>query len=135
MRIRPNIAATVAVVLLSSSCYSTTRVYSNPSGATVVLDETKNLGTTPLEVEDQVWLWTKHSVTVQKDGYESQTIELKNEGLNLGYLALCVCTLGLLLPIMFASEFPTQYVVQLSAATPQSGSEPLDEQATVTFSE
>lgn len=99
----------------------------------MVIDNTHSLGRTPVELEEQVWLWTSHSITVRQDGYQPQTIQIRNTGINFGYVAACVCTLGLMLPIAFASEYPKQYVVDLAPSTPEASNEAVREGATVSF--
>ena len=130
-----NIAAIAAVAALSSGCYSTTEIYSKPARADVVIDQTKSLGKTPIHLEEQVWLWTSHSLTVQKDGYHSQTIKISSEGMNFAYLAVCICTLGTVIPLMFVSSYPEQYVVELKPAAPESAAAPMSEELAINFRE
>lgn len=118
MTARPSASVVIACLLLSG-CFSTTRIYSDPPGADVVLDAERRLGTTPVELEEMVWLWTRHQVTVQKEGYEPQVIRIRSEGLKFGYAAVCVCTAGLLLPMLLASTYPQQYTVTLQPTTPR----------------
>lgn len=122
-------------LLLATGCFSKTNIYSKPGNARVVLNHKKSLGRTPVELKEQVWLWTRHSITVAKAGYESQTIQISSDGVNFAYIAVCVCTLGILLPIAFASSYPKQYIVELEPATPEADDAPVEETASVSFRE
>lgn len=127
----------VVIALLAlfsaSGCYSTTKIYSDPPGARVVMDHQRYLGETPVELKETVWLWTRHSLTIDKKGYTSVTLPIRNEGLNYAYLAVCVCTGGLLLPIMFASKYPPQYTVTLEPTVPATTATPFEKEAAIAF--
>lgn len=97
-----------------SGCISTTKIYSKPSGATVVIDDTRLLGETPIELEQQVWLWTSHSLTFIADGYVTQTVALKNTGIRWAHALICLCTAGLVFPTAMASTYPEQVVVEMT---------------------
>ncbi len=122
-------------MIFATGCYSTTNIYSKPGNARVTLDHKRSLGRTPVELEEQVWLWTRHAITVDKEGYEAQTIQISSDGLNFAYVAVCVCTLGVMLPIMFASSYPKQYIVELEPETPESDDVPVEEDPAVSFAE
>ena len=116
--------ACLIVVIVGSGCFSKTHIYSRPAGASVTIDGTHPVGKTPIELDEQVWVWTKHNVTVAADGFAPQTIQIRSTGINYGYAVVCVCTLGLLFPLAMVSEYPDQYVVNLIPATPAAAEQP-----------
>ena len=116
---RLHISAFVAM-LVCTGCYSKTNIYSKPSGATVLVENRRLLGKTPIELEEQVWLWTNHMLTVKADGYETQSVQLRNTGINWGNAVICLCSLGVLLPVALTSGYPEQVVVEL---TPKAAAE------------
>lgn len=127
------IGSSLLALVCTSGCYSTTTIYSQPAGAKVVLDQKHEIGTTPLTVSEPVWIWTDHVLTLSSPGYATRPLQIRSEGLNFAYLAVCVCTAGLLLPIMFASEYPPQYVVQLQPENPQAAQTAYLEKPTIEF--
>lgn len=130
-------ARTFAVMLVAAGmctgCFSKTRIYSRPAGASVLIDNKRSLGQTPVEIEEQVWVWTKHAITLQAQGYQPRTVQIRSTGVNWGYAVACACTLGILLPLGLLSSYPAQYVVDLVPLTPDEASPPLQESAAVTF--
>ena len=122
-----------------SGCYSKTKIYSKPTGAQVVMDRGYDLGKTPIELEEMVWMWTKHQLTVSAPGHEPKTIDIRATGINAGYAVVCICTAGLLLPLGPASGYPPQYFVELTplgAAQPAAGAParpPLGERVPIDF--
>lgn len=135
MRKKESIVALLAVITLGSGCFSKTMIYSKPSGAKVTIDNARLLGTTPIELDEQVWIWTKHQVRVEAEGFEAKTVQIRSTGVNLGYAVICLCTLGLLLPLGLASDYPKQYVVELapSGAQPAAPQASLQNRTTVSF--
>ncbi len=88
------------------------------------MDGSKHLGKTPIQLTEPVWLWTKHSLTLEKPGYQPATMLIRNDGLHFGYAAICVCTGGLLLPLAFVSSYQPRYEVTLDpVATSYNGVE------------
>lgn len=114
----------VGFLVVFSGCVSTTRIYSKPAGAKLVIDDEKVLGRTPVEYKESVWIWTKHEIDVTLDGYEPATLTLKNRGMNSAGFAACACTLGVLLPFMFLSRYEPQYVLELKPKTESTRSTP-----------
>ncbi len=123
----------LCAVALGNGCFSTTKIYSKPMGATVVMDGKHPLGATPIELEEQVWLWTQHLLTVEAPGYTTRTVQLRAAGINYGYLVVCVCTLGLLVPLAVTSAYPKQYVVVLTPSTPAPATAALPSTGRVSF--
>lgn len=99
-------------LLTGFGCASTTKILSEPSGATVVLDGDKVLGTTPIELREMVWIWTKHSLEFSMEGYVPRETELSGQfnGVNI---ALCLCGGGWLFPVLFAGGYPARVHVTL----------------------
>lgn len=105
----------LAVSLLGASCApTTTRIYTRPGGADLVMDNEYALGKSPVELSEPVWIWTNHSIRVSKPGFKTRTIEIKNTGINAGGAIACVCTAGILLPLFFRSSYLPQYLVELA---------------------
>ncbi len=97
----------VGIAGLGSGCLSTATFYSEPPRARVTMDDRKILGETPLQVEEQVYLWTEHTITIEKDGYKPQTIRLQTELYNTRSALLCICSLTALWPLAMTSDFVT----------------------------
>lgn len=129
--IRP--LALLLLLFIGSGCFSRTYIYSKPTGAAVTIDNSRSLGHTPIELDEQVWIWTKHNITVQADGYHPQTIQIRSTGLNIGYAVVCVCTLGLLAPLGLLSAYPKQYIVELTPEAPEAAQAALLARPDVTF--
>lgn len=109
-------------------CASKTRIYTLPAGADLTLDDKKVLGKSPVEYKETVWIWTKHKVTAKLDGHSTRSITIKNNGMNGAGFAACACTVGLLLPFMFVSEYQPQYLIELEenpSKTPETDEQPL----------
>lgn len=100
---------------LSTGCVSTTRVNSRPAQARVLLDGKKEMGKTPIELTELVWLWTNHRLHVSKNGYESRVVPIKGK-FHAPYLAACVCTAGLLWPMLLLGKYDASYFVELVPA-------------------
>ncbi|MFU8805214.1 MAG: PEGA domain-containing protein [Bradymonadaceae bacterium] len=107
------------------ACSSTTRITSRPSQAEVVLNGEKRLGETPMEVRDMGWVWRTRQLQFNKDGYHTTFVDLESE-FRGSSVATCLCTVGLLLPVLFVGEFPAELSVQL---------DPIERAEIVDFSE
>lgn len=99
--------------VLISACASSTRIYTKPSGATLITEGDKYLGTSPLQLTEPVWIWSKRTVKASLPGYQSRQIVLKNTGINPGKTIGCLCTAGILLPLFFSSTYLPQYQIEL----------------------
>lgn len=96
--------ATVCLGLLSG-CASQTTITSIPTGADVKIDGQPS-GKTPYNYSDaQVWLWTKHQVTLDKPGYTPTT------GMLAGELSPTHLIVGILccLPVALVGQYNPQY--------------------------
>jgi hypothetical protein len=62
-----NALTLVAAACLFGGCTSTTTIRSNPSGATVYLDE-RPQGVTPYSLSETTWGWTNHKLRLEKEG-------------------------------------------------------------------
>lgn len=102
--------AVLGLALLTSGCLSTASVYSTPAKARVTMDERKIVGETPLQVEEQVYLWTAHTLTIEKDGYKPQVVRLEGKTYNLRSALLCICSLTALWPLAMTTEYVTNEV-------------------------
>ncbi len=71
--------AVVAVLALALvSCATTTKIVSDPPGATVTnLDDKKPLGKTPLTWESKMWIWQSEHFEVKAPHHQTRVIELK----------------------------------------------------------
>lgn len=67
------------VVILFSSCASTTLIESSPSGARVYLND-ESVGVTPYTMRDSKIVWASTTVKLEKEGYKPFTTTIvKNE--------------------------------------------------------
>jgi hypothetical protein len=120
----PFLLLIAAVAAMAPGCSSTTTVISQPSRAEVILDGQSRLGETPLEIRDLAWVWRKRELQVRKDGYYTSIVNLESEYQGSS-VALCICSLGLLWPILFVGEYPSQILIEL---------EPIERAETIDFS-
>lgn len=70
------------------------------------------LGETPMEVRDLAWVWRTRQLQFRKDGYYTSFVDLKSEYRGSS-VALCLCTVGLFLPVLFVGEYPAELLVEL----------------------
>jgi hypothetical protein len=70
--------ATVATLALGAGCATTTKITSDPPGATVTLEkDKKEIGKTPLNYESKMWIWESERVIVKAPGRKPKTVEIK----------------------------------------------------------
>lgn len=76
------------------------------------MDDQVTLGATPLEVRRMAWLWSSPTLRLTHEGYEAQLVPLEAtfDPMNL---AVCLCTGGLLFPVLFLGNYPSDVVVEL----------------------
>lgn len=125
--------ALVNVVLLG--CNATTKIVSEPDGARVILNEQKELGHTPLDIEAQVFMWTRHSVRLEKEGYQPADLVLQSESpVSIRYAAVCVCSLLTLWPLGLLADFEAPlYTVTLQPLSSESGPISMSADAPISF--
>lgn len=117
---------------LCTGCISTATFYSEPSRARVTLDNRKILGETPLQVQEQVFLWTAHTVTVEKAGYKPQMFRLEADTYNYRSAMLCLCSATVLWPAALTADYVmsrfdvTLEPVETASASGISPGKPLD---------
>lgn len=63
---------------LTLSACQTTYVHSKPARATVVLDEERVIGQTPLRIKSQPMFWTTHRLSFHKEGYAPASLTLRH---------------------------------------------------------
>ena len=63
-------------LITMSGCVSNTMITSTPTGAHVTLDKTKRIGQTPILLQEQAWVWTKHELRFSHEGYRAEVIEV-----------------------------------------------------------
>lgn len=100
------------LLTLSTGCVHKTRIASNPEGAHVVLNDKRTIGETPIDVQNQAWLWTTWQLSLEKEGYHVEFVEVKSKALPVNILA-CVCTLGILFPVGLAARMPESVDVEM----------------------
>lgn len=126
------------IALVSSflvGCNATTKIVSQPEGARVILNEQKELGHTPLDIEAQVFMWTRHTVRLEKDGYQSTDLVLQSESpVSIRYAAVCVCSLLTLWPLGLLADFEEPlYTVTLEPLSSESGPTSMRADAPISF--
>lgn len=126
------IVVTVAA-LLATGCPSTTQIRTKPAGAQIVMDNTIKLGRTPIEYEEMVWVWTNRRFEARMPGYETTVFQIEKDypwGQNL---ALCLCTGFILWPIVFASGYVPQTLVELRPSGQAFVADGIDERFELSF--
>lgn len=113
---RPSHALALLVTLPTlTACTTQLPIYSRPDGATVIMDEDRELGQTPLLLEEQAWVWTKHTLTFVREGYEPRTVEVaaKVRPVNLALCFVGGCLMWPLWPLALLGEYRDELVVRL----------------------
>jgi len=97
----------LAVVIFIASCTSTTRITSEPPGATVLIDGVV-AGETPLVYEDSKISFEKTNIILQKEGYvDINSIIAKDDEVNVGAVVGGAC---LFWPLwLWTFEYEDQY--------------------------
>lgn len=92
-------------------CSSVTQISSEPEGAAVRIDNIPH-GKTPVSYQDgSVWIWTKHHVSVEKQGYEQAIGRIKGEFIP-AYVVLGVISLFCFIPtawVALVGEYKPRY--------------------------
>lgn len=78
------IALLMSAALLSTGCASTTMIRSNPSGAKVTNRYGGVVCTTPCEYSDSEFGQHSESFTLQKEGYDQQSLRITRDNVNWG---------------------------------------------------
>lgn len=94
---------------LNVGCASSTQITTQPPGAQVTVDGMR-LGKSPtVYTNSQVWLWTKHSVSVKKKGYQplAGSLDAQIRPVNL-ICGILLCYTGIGLVVAAAGELPPQ---------------------------
>jgi hypothetical protein len=113
---RSSFVALITVASLAMGCVSTTQIQSQPSGAEIVMDNTIKLGRTPIEFREMVWVWTNRRFEARMPGYQSQVFYIQKQYPWAQNLVVCLCTGLILWPVLLASEYVDQTMVQLIPA-------------------
>lgn len=108
-----------AALLLQAACSTSLPIFSRPEGAEVVMSHPtrtnttpRALGQTPLLLQEQAWLWTRHTLTITKRGYRPETIEIKPEPKLVNTFGCCL--MGCIgWPLVLMSEYEGEVVVNL----------------------
>jgi len=126
----------ILAVLATTGCGTTTQIITEPPGATAIMNDSKLLGTTPITVEAQIFMWTQHAVRLEKDGFESAEIVLRSvQPISTKYLALCLCSFTMLWPLGLLSDFESPlYRVVLTPTKSASSKTQLEELPNLIFS-
>jgi hypothetical protein len=103
----------VGALSLGAGCATTTKITTDPPGATVTSEkDKKELGKTPLTYESKMWIWDSEKVVIKAPGRKPKTVEIKRSefdalpflgGACLTLLPPCFCVQGL--PIILAGGF------------------------------
>lgn len=119
----------VGALSLGAGCATTTKITTEPPGATVTLEkDKKELGKTPLTYESKMWIWESEKVVVKAPGRKAKTVEIKRSefdalpflgGACLTLLPPCFCVQGL--PIILAGGFKMPAETKISLEKDASG--------------
>ncbi|WP_230467687.1 PEGA domain-containing protein [Lujinxingia vulgaris] len=101
------------VLMMSSACASTTLVESQPAGATLILDGERYAGQTPVQIRDLPWVFSSRTYQLSMEGYHPRVVELEATASSKSWVT-CVCTAGIMWPLVFFGRYPSDVVVRLS---------------------
>jgi hypothetical protein len=105
----------VLAVVAASACTSTTVISSRPAGAHLYLDGVYK-GDTPYTHSETTFVWTKHAVRLEKDGYKESRGMIYADNWNVaGVLASIFCFLP---GLLFSTEYRPSYEFSLEPAQP-----------------
>ncbi len=119
----------VILMVLSTAvgCASTTTIDSDPQGATVTING-QHVGTTPVQYTDSATIMARHTVVLEKPGYETSRATLRRDGdINVGAAVAagvgfitCIGT-PLLVSLLWVLEYPeyNEYALQAQGASQQ----------------
>jgi hypothetical protein len=119
-------------VSLGAGCATTTKITTDPPGATVTLEkDKKELGKTPLTYESKMWIWDSERVVVKAPGRKPKTVELKRSefdalpfvgGACLGILTpYCLCLPGAAIIAAGGFKMPAETKISLEKDASSSG--------------
>jgi hypothetical protein len=122
----------VGALSLGAGCATTTKITTDPPGATVTLEkDKKELGKTPLTYESKMWIWESEKVVIKAPGRKPKTVEIKRSefdalpflgGACLTLLPPCFCVQGL--PIILAGGFKMPAETKVALEKDASGGDP-----------
>ena len=110
--------ACASIVGAGPGCISTTTktlVLSRPHAATVTSGG-RVLGKTPLELEEQAWVWSSRELILRKKGHLPARVELTSSArwVNIGVLSAgCIFGLWTLWPLALLGDRPLEVMVPL----------------------
>lgn len=114
----------IASALVWSGCVSNTMITSSPTGAHVTMDKTKRIGQTPILLQEQAWVWTKHELRFSHEGYRAEVIEVsaraRPEMLFLSCFGVVTCCYW---PLALLGKTPGKLHIKL---TPDYSVDPFD---------
>lgn len=92
---------------LGSGCSKRTYIKTTPVGAEATLDDGRELGTTPILLEEDIWVWTTHTITFTKQGYKPTELTLKGkaQAANIAVCAIGACMLWMGWPLCVAGKY------------------------------
>ena len=101
----------LAILILFSSCSSTTMIQSSPSGAKIYIDG-QPAGTTPYKYSDTKVVGSSTSVKLVKEGYEPMNaVFIRNEKADVGAIVGGVL---FLVPFLWTMEYNPTHIYELS---------------------
>jgi hypothetical protein len=107
LRLTSIIALSTLAVGLGSGCSKRTYIKTTPEGAEATLDDGRELGTTPILLEEDIWVWTRHTITFTKPGYKPTELTLngKAQAANIAVCAIGACILWMGWPLCVAGKY------------------------------
>ena len=111
------LSASMAGIILFTSCVSTTMIQSEPSQAKIYLDGQK-VGTTPYTMEDTKIVGTCTSVRLEKEGYQNfNTTICRSEEADVGAI---VGGIFFLFPFLWTMKYKPVHNYELTPMAPAS---------------
>lgn len=104
------ISLSLAIVIFVTSCTSTTKIITEPSGAKVYV-EGESVGTTPFKYKDSKIVGSKTALKLEKEEYETLEVTLsRNELVDVGAI---VGGIILLFPFLWTMRYKPTHTYEL----------------------
>lgn len=136
---RHHLCATAALLLgitLSQPACQTTYVQTKPARATVVLNDERIVGQTPIRLKSQPMFWTTHRLSFHKEGYAPASLEIKHR-INPAFCVASFFAACVLWPIwLLGDTHQSTYTVrlkQVEEAAAERVEAPLTPDGAITF--
>lgn len=123
-------AVVLLFVALASGCVTTTTIRSEPEHA-AVLENGRQIGTTPHRYSSTQWVWETRTLELQAPGYEISSVQLRRSELNTpmaigsGAVFLLLCwPAGATMFLAGGLDYPSEVYVRMREERPSAAAAP-----------